>query len=76
MRANVMEFEDVKFKKPSAKTSKKIALSELDKFSDGQIIWHVAKRRKFGLLLTFTVVYVAFTLFGTLIVGLIESLIR
>ena len=76
MLENTMKFEDIRPKKPSAKTSKKIALSELDKFDTTTILWHVAKRHKFGLLATFTIVYVTMSLFGTLIVGLAESIVR
>lgn len=47
---------------------------ELQKIAVTEFAWAKAKQHKFGLLLTFTIVYVAFSMFGTLIIGLLESL--
>lgn len=72
--SNAMVFEDIAPKKASKATIKKIALKELDRYTDSQLVWHVVVRRKFGLLATFTIVYVSLTMFHSLIFGLIQGL--
>ena len=52
----------------------KVRATDLNRMSSGKIIWYLVVKHKFGLLATFSVTYVAFSLFGTLIVGLVESL--
>jgi hypothetical protein len=69
-----MTYEELPLTKPSRSSTKKIALSELDKYSDGQMLWHIAKKRKFPIVVTLFILYVAFNSFGTLIVGLAESI--
>ena len=52
----------------------RIKETDLNRMSSSKIIWYLVVKHKFGLLATFSVTYVAFSLFGTLIVGLVESL--
>lgn len=77
---NAMTLEDVRLSAPARTSVKKEAkrLRELDinTMSDGQIIWHLVKKHKFGLVCTAFGIYLAFSLFGTLIVGLFESFVR
>ena len=68
-----MTFEDIK-PHVSKGIGKKVALRELDSYNTSTLLWYVAKRHKFGLVLTTLIVYVTFNMFGTLIVGLAESI--
>ena len=56
--------------------AKKMKQRDIRLMSDWAILWYLAKKRKFGLVTTAFIVYVSFSLFGTLIVGLIEGLFR
>lgn len=40
-----------------------------------EVVWYLVVRHKFGLLATFTVVYVSFSLFGSLIVSLAQAIL-
>ena len=75
-----MEYIETGTQKPMFETLKAIDKKErsmnINKMGSIEIVWHLVKKHKFGLLLAFTSVYVAFSLFGTLIVGLIQSISR
>ncbi|HUD05624.1 MAG TPA: hypothetical protein VMR18_01725 [Candidatus Saccharimonadales bacterium] len=68
-----MAYEDIK-PKVGKGAGKRVALKELDSYHTSTLLGHLVNRHKFGLLITFTTTYVAFSLFGRLIVGLIESI--
>lgn len=65
--------EDVKFK-PSEGLGKKVAIKGLERFHSSTLVWFLVNRHKFGLLATFTIVYVSLTMFHSLIFGLFQSL--
>ena len=73
-----MQYEDVPLHSASKsavkKEVKRLRETDINKMSSLQILWHLAVKHKFGLLVTFTVSYVTFSLFGTLIVGLLKGL--
>ena len=71
--SNVLTYEDIK-PKVSKDLGKRVALKELDHYHSSTLVWHLVVRHKFGLVLTTLIVYVAFNSFGTLLVGLFESL--
>jgi hypothetical protein len=71
--SKTMDYEEMPLK--ISKVSKRVGRNyDIRTMSSWGALGYLALRHKFGLLLTFTAVYVAFTLFGTLIVGLIESM--
>jgi hypothetical protein len=59
----------------SEKAAKKLRSTDINKMTTGAIVWHLVTKHKFALLATFTIVYVMFSLFGMLIVGLFQSLV-
>ena len=55
-----MRYEESKaVNKPSAQALRRAVNIELDRFSDGQMLLHIAKRRKFGLAVTANVLTLA-----------------
>ena len=75
---SAMNYIETGSAKPMFDTLKKIDKVErsmnINKMGSLEIVWHLVVKHKFGLLLTFTSVYVAFSLFGMLIVGLLQGL--
>ena len=65
---------DMPLTKPSKMAINKEVIKDINIMPSTMIVWFLVKKHKFGLLVTFTSVYVAFSLFGTLIVGLLESI--
>lgn len=65
-----MQYEDMPLKVAKVRYTE----TNINKMTTPRIIAHLVIKHKFGLLATFTTIFVAFTLFGTLIVGLAESL--
>lgn len=78
MLSKAMQFEEVPLSKVSnsgvRKEVKRLRDTNINNMSSGAVIWFLVVKHKFELLATFTFVYVAFSLFGTLIVGLIKSI--
>lgn len=74
LQTKAMQYEDVKNIRVSKGVGKKVALNQLDNYASNTMIWHLVKRHKFGLVVVTLIVYIAFNSFGTLIVGLFESL--
>lgn len=78
MSTSGMQYELAGSKVPSRLSTKQEArrLRELDinKMSSSAIVKHLVIKHKFGLLMTFTIVYVTFSTFGALIVSLVESI--
>lgn len=76
--AKPMQYEELPLSTASKnavkKEAKRLQRSDINKMSSAAIVWFLVTKHKFGLLVTFTVTYVAFSLFGTLIVGLLKSL--
>lgn len=72
--AKAMQYEEMPLK--ISRSALKEAARDFDvrKMNTSSVLWYLAVKHKFGLLLTFTIVFVAFSLFGQLIVGLFESL--
>lgn len=69
-----MQYEEMPLsvsKKAAKEIAKDYDIRYMDSYS---VLWFLTKKHKFGLLMTFTVVYVMFSLFGMVIVGLVESL--
>ena len=76
---SVMDYETTPFKVSrgsATKISKTEKTRKLQSISVMDFGWAKTKQHRFGLLVTFTIVYVSFSLFGRLIVGLAESLIK
>lgn len=62
-----MEFIDTPFKVGSVKGIKSKAQNNvLNNVSTGQIIWHVVKRHKFGLVSTYAIILTAVWMFPPL----------
>jgi hypothetical protein len=65
--AKSMEFIDTPFKVGSVKGIKSKAQNNaLDSVGTGQIIWHLVKRHKFGLVSTYAIILTAVWLFPPL----------
>ena len=71
---NAMSYETTGTKTISKTAVKKLRETNINNMTSTSIVFHLVKKHKFGLLVTFTITYVSFSLFGTLIVGLSESL--
>ena len=65
---------DMPLTKPSKKALVKERNKDINLMPSSAIVWYLVVKHKFGLLATVFGVYLAFSLFGTLIVGLIESI--
>ncbi len=75
--ANAMEYETPAFKisKSSARSiNKREKQAKLENISVLDFAWAKIVQHKFGVLLTFTITYVWFSLLGTVTVGLVETL--
>jgi len=76
--SDVMAFEYMKPSAPSKKTIKKginkMNENNINNIPSTSIVWYLVKKHKFGLLATFTVIYVTMSLFGTLIIGLLQGI--
>lgn len=73
-----LESKALSYEEMPLKVSKKVLKEsgrdyDVRKMDSSSIVWFLVRKHKFGLLVTFTSIYVAFSLFGTLIVGLVES---
>ena len=78
MLSKAMNYEEVPLSKVSKTAAKKevkrLRESNINHMSSLAILWFLAVKHKFGIVVTILVVYVAFSAFGTLIVGLAESI--
>lgn len=67
---------DMPLTKPSKMAIKKEVTKDINLMPSTMIVWYLVKKHKFGLLATFTFVYVWFSVFGRLTIGIIESTIK
>lgn len=58
------------------KEVKRLREANIDKMSSLAIVWYLVVKHKFSIVVTILITYVAFNSFGTLIVGLAESLVK
>lgn len=78
MLNKTMQYEEIPLTKISRTAAKKevkrLRESNINHMSSLAILWFLAVKHKFGIVVTLLIVYVAFSTFGTLIVGLAESI--
>ena len=48
--------------------------TDINRMTSLSILWYLLSKHKFGVVVTAFATYVAFTAFGTLIIGLLQSL--
>ena len=74
---DTMNYEEIALPKVSRKATQKevqrLRESNINRMSSLAILWFLAKKHKFGIVVTILIVYVAFNTFGTLLIGLLES---
>ena len=77
---DTMNYEEMPFTK--GKVSRKVTQKEVQRLRESNInhmsslaiLWFLAVKHKFGIVVTILIVYVALNSFGTLIIGLVESI--
>jgi len=54
--AQAMRYEDISLEKPSTHAVSKNVDAMLNKVSTGRMLWHLTKRHKFGLVISWAII--------------------
>jgi hypothetical protein len=74
MLTKTMSYEDIKLSRPSKSAVTNEVQRTINNMPSSKVLWFLVVKHKFGVLITVFAIYVAFTSFGTLLVGLAEGL--